>query len=129
MLRGTVDFDALVYNSYDVSESNMSVKRSENNVRKRPNGQNRHDHFGSGLEDADNSLSLIKSTDLEWMSFNYRKQRAAKMSPSERRTILIMFEEDYQYFPTLREIRDELIDAQMVELREASKEWTNQVNF
>ena len=60
-------------------------------------------------DDHNNNLNLIKSTELEWMSFNYRMQRAAKMSPSQCRTILLMFEEDYQYFPTLREIRDELI--------------------
>ena len=44
---------------------------------------------------AADKLSLINATDLEWMSFNYRKYRAANMSPSKRRMILIMFEEDY----------------------------------
>ena len=51
------------------------------------------------------------------------------MSPSERRTILVMFEEDYQYFPTLREIRDELIEGQMVKIREKSQEWTVDTPF
>ena len=47
------------------------------------------------------------------MSLNYRKDRAARMSASRRRMVLVMFEEDYQYFPSLREIRDQLIMAQM----------------
>ena len=40
------------------------------------------------------------------------------MSRSPRRLILEMFEQDYQYFPTLREIRDGLIKAQMKVLEE-----------
>ena len=43
------------------------------------------------------------------MSLNYRKERANKMSPSKRRMVLKMFQEDISYFPTMREIRDELI--------------------
>ena len=72
----------------------MQVKRTTENTRKRPNAGNRHDHPNSGLQDS-NSLSFIKKTDLEWMSLNYRKERAAKLSKSIRRMILIMFQEDY----------------------------------
>ena len=55
--------------------------------------------------------NFINPTDLEWMSLNYRKYRAAKMSASYKRMILVMFEKDISYFPTLKEIRDELIMA------------------
>lgn len=56
-----------------------------------------------------NGLDLLSLTDLEWLSINYRKQRAAKLSLSRRRTIIALYEKDYEYFPSLREIRDELI--------------------
>ena len=79
------------------------------NFRARQNGQIRHDPFDSDEEDLANNINFICPTDLEWMSLNYRKERAAKMSASKRRMILIMFQNDISYFPTLREIRDELI--------------------
>ena len=74
----------------------------------RPNGYNRHDPFLYDYLDI-NDLDLVHSTDLEWMSLNYRKVRAARLSPSKRRMILAMFELDLQYFPSLAEIRDELV--------------------
>ena len=86
------------------------VRRTTENTKIRPNAGNRHDHSNTGLQDS-NSLSFIYETDLEWMSLNYRKERAARMSKSIRRMILIMFQDDYQYFPTLKEIRNELIMA------------------
>ena len=55
------------------------------------------------------SLDFIHNTNLEWLSLNWRKDRARKMSGSSRRLILIMVEEDYQYLPSLREIKDSLI--------------------
>ena len=42
-------------------------------------------------------------------------------SPSIKRMILIMFEDDYQYLPSLREIRDSLIGAQMRRLEQDQK--------
>ena len=50
---------------------------------------------------------------MEWLSLIYRKKRAAKLSKSKRRMILVMFQKDIKYFPTLREIRDGLISAQI----------------
>ena len=40
-----------------------------------------------------------------------------------------MFEHDYQYFPTLREIKDSLTRAEMKELKRRSERWTNQTKF
>lgn len=37
----------------------------------------------------------MDDTDLEWLSLNWRKFRAQKMSKSNRRMILQMFEIDY----------------------------------
>ena len=59
-------------------------------MRLRPNGSNRHDPFANCTID-DGTQDFINPTDLEWMSLNYRKDRAAKLSPSKRRMILIMF--------------------------------------
>ena len=110
------------------TEEKSKVMRSKQNIKVRPNGYKRHDPF---IEDelCRQSLSFIHHTDLEWMSLNYRKQRAAKMSLSKRRMILVMFQDDYQYFPSLREIRDELIKAQLNEIENESKSWNDDLNF
>ena len=57
----------------------IQVRRSTENTRKRPNAGNRHDHPNTGLKDS-NGLNFIFETDLEWMSLNYSKERAARMS-------------------------------------------------
>lgn len=68
----------------------VKIRRSHDNTRKRPNGVDRHDIMNVAMQ---NELhkSFINPTDLEWMSLNYRKERAAKVSPSRRRMILVMF--------------------------------------
>ena len=88
----------------------LKVRRSADNTRQRPNGFSRHDPFNSG-NTRERAHSFINETDFEWMSLNYRKVRAAKLSSSIRRMILVMFQENYKYFPSLRDIRDELINA------------------
>ena len=72
----------------------IKVRRTKDNTRKRPNMGNRHDNSYMSGQTFD-GLNFIKKIDLEWMSLNYRKERAAKMSPSIRRMILVMFENDY----------------------------------
>ena len=85
------------------------MRRSIDNQRVRPNGHYRHDPAqGSSILDL-NKLNFISETDLEFLSLNYRKERANKLSESRRRMILIMFRKQLSYFPSLREIRDELI--------------------
>ena len=89
----------------------LNVLRSKDNERKRPNGRRRHDPF-EGLDGyLVNPLDFTHETDFEWLSLNWRKFRAALISLSVRRLILIMFESNYQYFPTLREIKDGLVSA------------------
>ena len=51
------------------------------------------------------------------------------MSDSTRRVILQMFEQDYQYFPTLREIRDGLIKGQMKVLEDDKEDWSEDTDF
>ena len=69
------------------------------------------------------SVHFITMTQLEWLSVNYRKERAARLFSSRRRMILIMFQKDISYFPTIREIRDELIAAQLQKLHYDSRTW------
>ena len=65
------------------------MRRSDLNIRQRANGNMRHDPFNQVVNEAENN-KFIDPTDLEWMSLNYRKERAAKICPSKRRMILIM---------------------------------------
>ena len=65
----------------------------------------------------------------EWLSINYRKYRAALKSKSIRKMTLELFEEDYQYFPSLKEIRDGLINAQIKMIENKSKMWSNKTRF
>ena len=60
---------------------------------------------------------------MEWLSINYRKYRAAQKSKSNRRMVLELFEQDYQYFPSLQEVRDGLIKAQMKIIDNDQKTW------
>ena len=50
-------------------------------------------------------------------------------SKSNRRMTLELFEEDYQYFPSLKEIRDGLINAQIKMIENKSKIWSNKTRF
>ena len=59
---------------------------------------------------------FISETDLEWTSLNYRKEKAARLSPSRRRMVLMMYQKQFSYFPTIREIRDELIEGQIYQI-------------
>lgn len=74
-------------------------------------------------------MTLIYKTDLEWLSLNYRKMRAEKISDSQRRMILIMFQRDIKYFPSMREIRDGLVEAQIHEIQTKSKNWNDKTCF
>ena len=66
------------------------VRRTESNLRKRPNGAGRHDPVGSdGLRNSE--THFISDTNLEWTSLNYRKEKAASISPSRRRMVLMMY--------------------------------------
>lgn len=107
----------------------VDVRRTRDNVRKRGNGSyKRHDPVPSTMADND-ELHFVHDTDLEWMSLNYRKKRAAQLSPSKRRMILVMFQNDIQYFPSMEQIRDQLIKAQMKQIDIESRNWCEQINY
>ena len=67
------------------------VQRSKTNSRNRPNASRRHDpvQFEGRTY---SELHFISNTHLEWTSLNYRKEKAAALSPSRRRMVLIMYQ-------------------------------------
>ena len=104
------------------------VRRTVSNTRGRPNAARRHDPVY--IDGSRNSEAhFISDTHLEWTSLNYRKEKAAALSPSRRRMVLMMYQKQYPYFPTLREIRDELIEGQIDFIRTESTNWTSDSNF
>ena len=107
------------------SDSNelTSIRRTKDNQRNRPNDKGRQNPLGFDQHGRINSMIFIDSMDLEWLSLNWRTYRAQTLSVSNRRMILKMFDNDYQYFPTLREIRDSLIKAQMRVLEDDAFKW------
>lgn len=90
ILHGTVNFDTFELTTYSEPIVKINVRRTQDNVRKRPNAYKRHDPFIAEVKN-ESILNFLSSTDLEWMSLNYRKERAAKLSTSKRRMILLMF--------------------------------------
>ena len=74
-------------------------------------------------------LDFMHTTDLEWLSLNWRKFRAAMISLSVRRLILIMFESSYEYFPTLQEIKTGLVKGQMSIINKEKDSWTDKTKF
>ena len=93
-------------------------------MRERPNAAQRHEPLiGAQIQSDRQDYSFTYETNLEWLSLNWRKYRASQISASFRRLILYMFERDFEYFPTLREIRDGLIGGQMQELEKQKEAW------
>ena len=73
-----------------VSNTVTKIRRQATNIRVRPNAHRRHDPIGDG--DARGSIFKFEYTEsLEYLSLNYRKVRAAKICPSNRRLVIIMF--------------------------------------
>ena len=68
-------------------------------------------------------------TDMEWLSLNWRKYRAGQLSKSNRRTVLLLFEYDFDYFPSLVEIRNSLIKAQVYQLNSIEDQFENLNTF
>ena len=60
----------------------FEVKRSNDNTRIRPTGGARHDPFSYQNHKENDMIDLIFSTDLEWLSLNWRKYRASMLNNS-----------------------------------------------
>ena len=109
LLLGVVDMENFTLKHHQ--KLKCMVRRTENNTRNRNNAAKRHDPV-QYIASRNSEMHFISDTHLEWTSLNYRKEKAAALSPSRRRMVLMMYQKLYPYFPTLREIRDELIDGQ-----------------
>ena len=104
IIIGVVDLDT--DSLYDDSGNfKGKVQRTKTNSRKRPNASRRHDpvQFDARLF---SEAHFISDTNLEWTSLNYRKEKAAALSPSRRRMVLIIYQKQQSYFPTMREIME-----------------------
>ena len=80
--------------TYTVSDNHQNIigraRRTNHNARIRPNAAGRHDP----VESDDTRISedhFISDTKLEWTSLNYRKEKAARIHPSRRRMVLMMY--------------------------------------
>lgn len=94
----------------ELKNETVKIKRTKNEQRVRPNAWKRQDNTDS-QQRKDSDYCLVCEADYEWLSFNWRKYRASKASRSHRRTILIMLDIDYQYFPSLLEIMNGILES------------------
>ena len=86
---GAIDLESL-YMTPNSGKGRFKVRRTANNARVRPNAQKRHDPVNENMVRS-STKHFLNNEDLEWMSLNYRKVRAAYICRSRRRMILIMF--------------------------------------
>lgn len=115
-----IDFKKMMmfeYDEFDNIVNECKVDRSTDTKRRNPKQWQRHDTNELTMMRELSTIYYLHDQDLEWLSLNWRKYRASKMSKSIRRMILIMFEEDYQYFPTLKEIKEGLIKYQICQIQ------------
>ena len=129
LLQGSVDLQSLSYVNNDDKSQSMAVRRTPNNERCRPNAEKRHNPVSDEELGRISLKKFLNDTDLEWLSLNYRKARAKRLTRSHRRMILIMFQKDISYFPSMKEIRDELIEAQINYLYQKSANWNKTSKF
>ena len=101
---GTVNYNTFMLdlNNENLDETqnprSIPIRRTPDNFRVRPNGSTRHsmtEH--EEVQDAKlaRSQHLVSDTDTEWMSINYRMGKAAKLADSNRRVILVLFQEGF----------------------------------
>ena len=81
---GTVDMEACTMVSLEEPPVETQIRRAEDNTkRKRPNARGRHDPYSTHYRGAStSSISSSHNTELEWLSLNYRKVKAAMLSSS-----------------------------------------------
>ena len=95
----------------------VSVQRGKNEFRSRPNAWKRQDgeQKNKKSDELDDSLAG-NAMDIEWLAMKWREYRAVKAQRSYRRKILVLLEEDYQYFPSLNQIMNGIIYSQKQQL-------------
>ena len=98
IIDGTVNYDELTLSKDSSTPLTIKIRRTENNMRKRPNSYKRHDPLYHLNEVRNDDEYFFKNIEIEWLSINYRKYRAALKQKSNKRMVLELFSEDYQYF-------------------------------
>ena len=68
-----VDFERNVVISKKGEE--IPIKRTDNNVRERPNADTRHTS-NSVVANNENNLDLVDYRDFEWLAWNYRTHKS-----------------------------------------------------
>ena len=112
LLQGTVDLQNNKFIPFGKLIP-FEIRRTPQNERRRPNAERRHDPVKDEESHRNSLKKFLSDTDLEWLSLNYRKARAKRLARSHKRMILIMFQKDISYFPSIKEIRDGIIEAQI----------------
>lgn len=112
-------------------QQTLKIRRCQSNRdRERPNREERHSVYEPGnIDQNSDGPNILYETNLEWLSLNWRKHRAQVISTSFRRIVLSMYEQEFNYFPTLREIRDDLIKGQIQLLEKERHEWTDDTKY
>ena len=66
--NGSVDLETCMMKLNDDSEQEVKVRRTPDNKRARPDGEARHDPFGSGKKSLNKRLqSFLSETNVEWL--------------------------------------------------------------
>ena len=76
--------------TFDNTHEKTIVKRMPRNERERPNAHRRHNPVEDDGRRA-SSVTFLNQQDLEYLSLNFRKERAANISSSKRRMVFLMF--------------------------------------
>ena len=77
IVTGTVDVKNMTMAIRGYSSVAIRVQRTQDNKKIRPNGKRRHNPYELQEDETENPFDFTHSTDLEWLSLNWRKYRAS----------------------------------------------------
>ena len=81
----------------------IQIKRTEKNVRNRPNAEKRF-QGSQEAESQSDRLNLMNMKDLEWLAWNWRLKKQADMFDSRIQMIFENFNRDIPLLPSPKEI-------------------------
>ncbi len=73
--------------------------RTENNVRERPDGDERHANVKVIIWESD-ALELVNPKEFEWLAWNYRAFVNSMMSKSRKNMVFRHFNRTYAFLPS-----------------------------
>ena len=120
LMMGTINFDRMTAEKKGNGVSRVfGLVRTQDNVRERPNGQNRHQD-GSDLDEDRDKLGLINQKDLEWLAWNWRLMNDQKKFGSRARMVFGHFNRTQGILPTPEQILFGIVLAQVDQLKHDS---------